>query len=81
MPYWTRASLQCETGRSRAEVDRLIALGLPHEQVGRGRGGEIRIPREKAMAWLAGFVLDAAADEPSGSSSPDLVRERARLYR
>ena len=76
MVYWTRASLQRDTGRTRADVDRLIGLGLPHEHVGHGRGGEIRIPREAALAWFATFVLDAK-DEPG--SSPELTRERTRL--
>jgi hypothetical protein len=34
MAYWTRPALQRESGRSRGDIDRLLALGLPYEQVG-----------------------------------------------
>jgi phage terminase Nu1 subunit (DNA packaging protein) len=76
MGYMTRAQMQRESGRSRADVDRLLALGLPHEHTGVGRGSEIRIPRDKALAWFAAFVLDARADP---ESTPDFTSERTRL--
>jgi hypothetical protein len=60
MQYLTRASLMRATGRTRREVDELLAMGLPHEVVGQGRGSEIRVDVDKALAWFATRVLDGA---------------------
>jgi phage terminase Nu1 subunit (DNA packaging protein) len=79
MPYWTRAQLQRESTRSRADIDRLVSMGLPCETVGRGRGAEIRFDRSAALAWLVNRALETA-DDPGGSS-PEMARERTRLYR
>jgi phage terminase Nu1 subunit (DNA packaging protein) len=76
--FLTKAGLARQTNRTRAEVDRLLSLGLPHEAVG-GRTREVRIDRQRAMAWLAGVAL-AAGDEPA-AAAPAIVRERARLVR
>jgi phage terminase Nu1 subunit (DNA packaging protein) len=76
MSFLTRAALMRESGRSLHEVDKLLALGLPHERIGNGRGAEIRIPRGKALAWLTAFVLDARSDL---ENNPELAREKARL--
>jgi hypothetical protein len=70
MGHLTRAAFQRETGKSRAEVDRLLAAGLPHTVVGNGRGSEIRIDRAKAMAWLAGRTLDGKAEGGGRAQSP-----------
>jgi hypothetical protein len=71
--YLTRAAFQRETGRTRREVDELLAAGLPHEVVGNGRGSEIRIDRQKSMKWLADRALNgraAAAALPSPTKPP-----------
>jgi hypothetical protein len=79
--YLTRAAFMRETGRSRSDVDRLLAAGLPHKVVGQGRGSEIQIPRDKAMAWLADRALDGKATPaspsppPPGPEIPPWVRE------
>jgi hypothetical protein len=72
-PAVTRAQLQRLLGRSRADVDRLLALGLPHETVGTGRGAEIQVELGPALAWLARHLL-----EPQ-SSDPPLAVSRARI--
>jgi phage terminase Nu1 subunit (DNA packaging protein) len=78
MGFLTKVGLARETNRTRAEVERLPSLGLPHEVVG-GRAGEVRIDRQRAMAWLAGVAL-GAGDGPD-AAAPAIVRERARLVR
>jgi hypothetical protein len=69
MGYMTGAAFQREAGKSRAEVDRLLAAGMPHTVAGNGRGSEIRIDRAKAMAWLATRALDGKG-KPGGRSEP-----------
>lgn len=72
-PSVTRAQLQRLLGRTRADVDRLLALGLPHTTQGVGRGAEIMIELGPALAWLARHLL-----EPQ-SSDPPLAVSRARI--
>jgi phage terminase Nu1 subunit (DNA packaging protein) len=69
----TRAAFQRATGRTRAEIDRLLAAGLPHHTTGNGRAAEINIPVEKALAWMAGVMLDGS------DASPNLAAARAHL--
>jgi len=71
----TRAEFQRATGRSRTEVDKLLAAGLPHTTVGSGRGAEIRIVVDAALTWLTRLVLDAG----DGDANPNLAAARARL--
>jgi hypothetical protein len=67
--YLTRAAFQRETGKARSEVDRLLVAGMPHKVTGQGRGSEIQIPRDKAMAWLATRALDGKG-KPGGRAAP-----------
>jgi phage terminase Nu1 subunit (DNA packaging protein) len=75
--YLTRSGLMRATGRSRREIDALLSAGLPHQVTGQGRGSEIQVDADQAMAWLVSRVLDGTGTEPGGS--PELIRERTRL--
>lgn len=76
--WMTRAELQRALGRSRAVVDQLLAEGLPHETVGSGRGATIRIPRDRAMAWLADR---AARKSAAGSASSSEIPEGLQILK
>jgi hypothetical protein len=70
MGYMTRAQMQRETGKTRREIDELLAAGMPHKVVGAGRGSTIQIDRAKAMRWLATRALDGGKGKPAGSPQP-----------
>lgn len=70
--YLSRSAFQRATGRTRAEVEKLLAAGMPHEVEGTGRGSTVKIDLDEAMAWLA-------ARPPRRSSDRDLHDARARL--
>jgi phage terminase Nu1 subunit (DNA packaging protein) len=74
--HMSRNGFQRATGRPRHEVERLLAMGLPHETVGSGRGLTVQIDVRRALAWFASRLLDGDPDEAGGL---DLNAERARL--
>jgi phage terminase Nu1 subunit (DNA packaging protein) len=78
--HWTKSSFMRDSGLTRAQVDRLIALGMPCETIGQGRGAEVRLSRSGTLRWLSTLALSAAEGGELGDDVPAIVRARVRLY-
>jgi hypothetical protein len=79
MQRMTRAALMRATGRTRREIDELLSAGLPHGVVGAGRGSEIRVDVDKALAWLVSCVLYRADASPAKERLDELRAEKLQL--
>jgi hypothetical protein len=79
MAYLTRASLMRATGWTRREIDELLSAGLPHQVTGQGRGSEIQVDVDAALAWFATWLLDGADANPAKERLDELRAQKLEL--